>query len=177
MDDPRRETMTDYRVIAISEATADTVRATLASPQYGHPAHVEVAGGYGPCRLCLHTFAVGEERRILFTYDPFEETGGPPLPGPVFIHESQCPRFPEHGGFPGDLRVHALTLCAYGPERRLLAEECVADGDVEAVIGRLLADPAVAYLHVRDTQAGCFDLRIEREADLGRVHGNQGAAP
>lgn len=133
-----------------------------ASPQYGHPAHVEVAGGYGPCRLCLRTFAVGEERRILFTFDPFEESAAPPLPGPVFIHESPCRRFPEDAAFPGDLLAHALTLCAYGPERRLLAEERVSDREVEPVIDRLLADPEVAYLHVRDTDAGCFDLRIER---------------
>jgi len=154
--------MPDYRIIAIPEATADAVRETLASPQYGHPAHVEVAGGYGPCRLCLRTFAVGEERRILFTFDPFEESGAAPLPGPVFIHESPCRRFAEDAGFPGELLAHALTLCAYGRQRRLLAEEQVTDGEVESMIGRLLADPEVAYLHVRDTDAGCFDLRIER---------------
>lgn len=110
--------MTEYRVLAIPESTAEAVRSTLASPQYGHPAHVELAQGYGPCRLCLRFFAVGQERRILFTYDPFEETGASPLPGPVFIHETACDRYPE-----------------------------------------------VAYLHVRDTEAGCFDLRIERAAE------------
>jgi hypothetical protein len=38
--------MTDYRIVAIPEATADAVRSTPASPQYGHPAHVEEARGY-----------------------------------------------------------------------------------------------------------------------------------
>ncbi len=59
--------MTSYRVIAIPEQIAQHVRATLKSPQYGHPAHVEVAKGYGPCRSCLQTFHTGEEQRILFT--------------------------------------------------------------------------------------------------------------
>jgi hypothetical protein len=158
----RRETMTAYRILAISEATADAVRSTLASPQYGHPAHVEEARGYGPCRLCLRTFAVGQERRILFTYDPFEETGAPPLPGPVFIHEAPCRRYPEDAGFPEELLEHPLTFVAYGEDRRHLAEERITDGDAEPVIDRLLGRPDVAYLHVRDTQAGCFDLRIER---------------
>jgi hypothetical protein len=31
------------------------------------------------------------------------------------------------------------------------------------VLERLLARPDVDYIHVRDTEAGCFDCRIERE--------------
>jgi hypothetical protein len=27
----------------------------------------------------------------------------------------------------------------------------------------LLENPAVRYLHVRDTEAGCYDFRIERD--------------
>lgn len=44
-----------YRVHGIPLAVATTVRDTLRAPQYGHPAPVEVATGYGPCRLCLQT--------------------------------------------------------------------------------------------------------------------------
>lgn len=154
--------MPSYRIIAIPDAIAQAVRTTRLSPQYGHPAHSEVASGYGPCRQCLRTFTVGEERRILFTYDPFAGTEPLPLPGPVFIHESACERYPECAGFPEDMRSHALTLNAYRRGRRLVAQEYVADGCVEPVIERLLASPDVDYIHVRDTEAGCFDFRIER---------------
>lgn len=154
--------MIEYRTIAIPDATADAVRSALTSPQYGHPAHVELADGHGPCRLCLRTFAVGRERRILFTYDPFEESGANPLPGPVFIHESACRRYPENAGFPQELLRHALTLAAYGQDRRLLAEEHVSNGKIEPVLERLLGQSDVDYIHVRDTEAGCFDFRIER---------------
>jgi Protein of unknown function (DUF1203) len=30
------------------------------------------------------------------------------------------------------------------------------------VIARLFAKPEVDYIHVRDTQAGCFDFAVER---------------
>lgn len=156
------EDMTDYRIAAVSTATADSVRETLASPRYGHPAHVEVATGYGPCRHCLRLFAVGEERRILFTLDAFAGTGAPPLPGPVFIHHETCERYPEDGGFPRHLLAHPLTLSAYGPGRRLVAEERIDGGAVEPVLERLLAAPEVEYIQVHDTAAGCFDFRIER---------------
>ena len=56
--------MQSYRVVAVGSPTTDVVRQTLRSPGYGHPAHVEVAAGYGPCRQCLRDFAVGEDRRI-----------------------------------------------------------------------------------------------------------------
>ena len=159
--------MQRYRVVAIPEAVARQVRTTGRSTQYSHPAHAEVATGYGPCRHCLRFFEKGRERRILFTYDPFDGTESLPLPGPVFIHESSCERYPEDAGFPGHLASHRLTLNAYGRGRRLLAQEYVADGRVEPVIQRLLLEPRVAYVHVRDTAAGCYDLRIERAQDGG----------
>jgi len=152
-----------YRIVAIPDAIAQAVRTTRTSPQYGHPAHSEIATGHGPCRRCLRSFTVGAERRILFTYDPFAGTEPLPLPGPVFIHESPCEAYPEGAGFPEDLRSHPLTLNAYRRGRRLVAQEYVAGGWVEPVLERLLARADVDYIHVRDTEAGCYDFRIERE--------------
>ena len=159
--------MSNYRVLAMPEAIAAAVRSTRISPFSSHPTFADVARGYGPCRLCLRTFQVGKERRILLTYDPFAGREDLPLPGPVFIHEEACVRFPEDGGFPDGLRAHTLTLNAYGRGRRLHAQEYVADGRVEPVIERLLARPEVDYIHVRDTNAGCYDLCIERVVGRG----------
>ncbi|HEX5832055.1 MAG TPA: DUF1203 domain-containing protein, partial [Gemmatimonadaceae bacterium] len=88
------------------------------------------------------------------------------LPGPVFIHEARCERYPEDGGFPRELARHALTFNAYGRGRKLRAQEHVADGAVEPVIARLLTRPDVDYIHVRDTEAGCFDFAIVRNGGM-----------
>jgi hypothetical protein len=154
--------MPAYRVVAVSEGLAEKVRASRTSPGYGHPVHEEVATGYGPCRLCLRDFEVGVEKRLLFTLDPFHGLEPLPLPGPVFIHEEECERYPENGGFPVDIRSHDLTIAAYARGRLLRSEEHIAGKDVEGAIGRLLARDDVDYLHVRDTDAGCYDFRIER---------------
>ena len=151
-----------FRIIAIPTSVAQSVRKTGTSPGYGHPTSSGIAQGYGPCRHCLRTFKVGQERRILFTLDPFEGLEQLPLPGPVFIHEQDCERFPELGGFPDGLRAHPLTLNAYGRGRRLRAQEYVTDGDIEPLIARLFERREVDYIHVRDTNAGCYDLRVER---------------
>ena len=124
--------MDGYRFLAIGEATAEKVRTTRKSPGYGHPVHAEIATGYGPCRLCLRDFKVGTDRRLLFTLDPFYGLEPFPLPGPVFIHETECDRYPEYGGFPEDLLAHDLTLVAYGRGRTQRAEERVANGGAHA---------------------------------------------
>jgi hypothetical protein len=154
--------MTPHRIVAIPQKVADLVRSTRRSPGYGHPVHAEVATGHGPCRLCLRTFEVGADRRLLFTYDPFHGRETLPLPGPVFIHEDECARHPEDGGFPEDLRRHPLTLDAYANGGRIEAREQATDGRLDPVVENLFARPEVAYIHVRDTEAGCFDFRIER---------------
>ena len=151
-----------YRIVAIPTKVADLVRSTMKSPGYGHPAHTEVASGYGPCRHCLRDFHIGQENRILFTYDPFFGIESLPLPGPIFIHAEQCERFSDTAGFPEDIRTHRLTLAAYGSGRRLLTEEHVEDGRVESAIQRLFSELPVKYIHVRDSEAGCYDFRIER---------------
>jgi hypothetical protein len=44
----------------------------------------------------------------------------------------------------------------------VISEEHVENGEVEPLIARLLEQDEVKYLHVRDTEAGCYDFRIER---------------
>jgi Protein of unknown function (DUF1203) len=158
-----------YRVVAVGDRIANAVRKTLRSPGYGHPAHTEVATGYGPCRQCLRTFTVGRDRRILFTYDPFYEKEKLPLPRPVFIHETNCERYQEDRGFPLDMLSHRLTFNAYARGRRLVAQSYVSNGVVEPELQRLLQDRDVAYIHVRDTDAGCYDFCIERTNDEERL--------
>jgi hypothetical protein len=155
--------MTDYRVVPIPQKVTDRVRATLTSPGYGHPAHVEVASGHGPCRSCLRTFRQGEEERVLFTYDPFYGLDPYPQPGPIFVHREPCA--PHAGdGFPAGLRGVSLTLEAFGDARWMLRREHLGDRDADAAIRELLALPGVRYLQIRNTEAGCYVARVERSA-------------
>jgi hypothetical protein len=163
LENPSSETpVSNYRVVAIPDAIANRVRETRRSPGYGHPVHSEVATGHGPCRLCLRAFRIGTDRRLLFTYDAFRGHEPMPLPGPIFIHESACERHPEDAGFPTDLLRRNLTLNAYARGRKLVNVRYIADGEPDAAIGDLLSQRAIDYIHVRDTEAGCYDFRIER---------------
>ena len=154
--------MLPIRIVAIPTEVAKVVRSTLRAPVYGFPAQAELATDAAPCRHCLRITAPGEERRILFTYDRFTGLESLPQPGPIYIHADNCPRYPEDGGFPEELRGSPRTLEAYARGRRLLAQEYVSDGKFEPVIEELFTRADVDYLQVNSTAAGCFTFRIER---------------
>jgi Protein of unknown function (DUF1203) len=154
--------MIGFRTVPIDTTICEEVRSTLQSPQYGHPAHVEPAAGYGPCRACLKQFRVGQEDRILFTYNPFAGLDAYPSPGPIFIHADACETFSKIGEFPVELRDLPLTMEAYGDDRLILGRERPQSDAIEAAIQRCFEIPGVRYIHVRNTEAGCFIARIER---------------
>ena len=156
--------MIPIRVVAIPSEVAAQVRTSKKAPGYGHPAHTEVASGYGPCRHCLRTFHVGAEQRTLFTYDPFDGIEQVPLPGPIFIHTEACERYPENAGYPDDLRKHAAVLNAYAKGQRLVARRHAEAGRHDVVVEELLQLPDADYIEVRDKKAGCYDFRIERSS-------------
>jgi hypothetical protein len=152
----------NFRIKAIPDEISRAARTTMKSPQYGHAAQVDVAGGTGPCRQCLKTFEVGKERRILFTYNPFDGIDPYPSPGPIFVHEHTCATHSPQDQFPEDLRQLPLIFEGYGPDRWLEARERVNDGLAEAAIAKIFHLPAVEYIHIRHGQAGCFIAHVNR---------------
>lgn len=148
------------RITGIPEAVARKVRATMRAPEYGHPAHKALAQGYGPCRLCLRTFRIGADERILFTYDPSLETHGLPAPGPVFIHAEPCARY-DSSELPPDIRALPMVIEGYRTGGWLVAQEPVAAQAPESVIAAVLARAEVDYVRLRNAEAGCFIACVE----------------
>ena len=154
--------MHSFHVTSIPTDIAEAVRVTGKAPQYGFPAHKEVASGRAPCRHCLRLIRVNEEQLFLFTYDPFESVGAPPLPGPVYIHAEHCERSTGATTFPDEYRGRALTFAAYGDDRALLVEVRLKNGHEDEEADKLFANSAVKYVHVRSTDAGCYLFRLDR---------------
>lgn len=160
--------MNRFRVLPIPTSIVAEVRNTRLSPQYGHPAHTEVADAYGPCRSCLQTFLAGEERRILFTYNPFDGLDEYPSPGPVFVHAEVCQPY-DGDGFPGALRWLPLTFEAYGEDRWVVARARAAGYRIEKAIDELFEHPEVRYVHIRNAEAGCFIAHVTRVHECAYV--------
>jgi hypothetical protein len=63
---------------------------------------------------------------------------------------------------PECLRLRMLSLRAFD-EKGDMVDADLADGrDLEALIGRLFADPAAAYIHAHYAKRGCYAARIDR---------------
>jgi Protein of unknown function (DUF1203) len=155
--------MSELRIIAIASELAYQVRATMVSPGYGHPVTAKVATGLGPCRHCLQPFAVGEEVRLLFTLNPFDGVAPIPQPGPVFLHEETCKRHEEKDEYPEALLPLGALLDGYDAEQMIRRRELVAkDVSPETPMREMLMDPLVRYVVVRDPNAGCYRMRVER---------------
>jgi hypothetical protein len=150
-----------YRIQGIPDAIATAARDTMKSPQYGHPAHVETASGYGPCRFCLHTFEEGRDQRVLFTYQPFIDPAALPAPGPVYIHRDRCERY-DGTRLPEALRPLPLALDGYAPGGTLLVQRRVDGSRFEDVLDGVFELEQVRYAHLRNAEAGCFIARIDR---------------
>ncbi|MFF9620235.1 DUF1203 domain-containing protein [Streptomyces griseosporeus] len=122
--------------------------------------------GGAPLRCCLRHSRVGE-RIALVSYAPLRrwaaETGARPGPydeqGPVFIHADACPGPEGHGlAFTNAHRV----LRRYSADGHILGGELVEEGFGESELRKAFDDPAVALVHVRAVEYGCFYYEVRR---------------
>jgi Protein of unknown function (DUF1203) len=135
------------------------------------PLHVSLAGtdarvstdegGGAPLRCCLRYSRPGELVALVSVTPPgpmgaYQETG------PVFVHADGCPG-PSSAGYPDAFRDRPQVFRAYNAHGSIVGGELVDAGtDQEAAAERLLADPAVAFLHTRNVVYGCYMLMIRR---------------
>lgn len=119
-------------------------------------------GGY-PCRHCLGEIAEGEAYLTL-AYRPFPALQPYAETGPIFLHADACPRYAATEVLPPMLESPDYIVRGYGADDRIV----YGSGGVvptTAIVTRaldLLADPQIAYLHVRSARNNCYQCRIER---------------
>ena len=141
----------------------------------GHPPRTltDDAGG-SPLRCCLRRSRPGE-RIALAAYAPLRrwarETGADPGPydetGPVFIHPEPCPG-PDGPGYPAGLAGPHRVFRAYSAQGQILggqlvgADQAADPASAGQALAAMFADPAVALVHVRAVEFGCFTFEARR---------------
>jgi hypothetical protein len=119
-------------------------------------------GGGNPCRHCLAMIPDGAGMLVL-AHRPFPAPQPYAEVGPIFLCADAC----EAGGgteLPEMLESPDYIVRGYSAENRIVygTGGVVATGDIPARAGALLADPSVAYVHVRSARNNCFQVRVER---------------
>ena len=148
-----------YQIVPLPTEVADAARRGLTA---GAPDHALVTAdspsGY-PCRHCLQWAAPGEQL-ILF---PFASVDSGPYQerGPIFVHAAPCTRYRASERYPEAFR-NGRVIRAYDHRKFMIDARMVNGEGPEQVIEELLANPAVAFLHVRSAVRGCYTMGVER---------------
>lgn len=126
--------------------------------------------GGEPLRCCLRPARPGE-RLALVAYAPLRRwaaaTGAVPGAydevGPVFVHAEECGGFEGAGETYPFERAGALrTVRRYGTDGRILGGRLVELPGLDEAFDEAFADPAVALVHVRAVEYGCFHFEVRR---------------
>lgn len=122
----------------------------------------QVSDGDGnPCRHCLQMIPKGAQMLVL-AHRPFPSPQPYAEVGPIFLCADACP---AGGGdaLPAILDSPSYILRGYGPNDRIVygTGAVVDTQSLQDEAARRLADPRVAYVHVRSARNTCFQVRID----------------
>jgi len=114
-----------------------------------------------PCRISLRDAEPGEPVVLL----PFRhQSADSPYQasGPIFIREAAKDAHLAAGTVPEMLRTRLLAVRAYDGDDLMVKADVVEGTALEDLIGRLLDDDRVSYLHVHFARPGCYACRVDR---------------
>ncbi|AXL88668.1 DUF1203 domain-containing protein [Streptomyces sp. CB09001] len=157
--------MNGYTAHPVPPAALEELRATDDAGRVPAPTTDDEGGA--PLRCCLRRSSPGD-RIALVSYAPLRrwaaETGADPgaydEQGPVFIHAEECAG-PETDRLP--FTNSHRTLRRYSADGHILGGRLIGDpGAFEYALREALDDPAVAFVHVRAVEYGCFLYEVRR---------------
>ena len=114
-----------------------------------------------PCRITLDDAEIGESVLLLnYEHQPAET----PYRSrhAIFVRERVEAARPAAGEVPPALARRLLSVRAFDGDHLMTDADVVDGSEAGALFERLLADPAVAYLHAHYARRGCFAARVER---------------
>jgi len=158
--------MRNFKIVPLSLAYVNTIKDT-GKDSFGHTVVEQVATGFGPCRVSLKPFAVGKDKRLLFSHSPFEIDNAFNQPGPIFIHKNDVAPYSDVYQFPAEIKADKvnfpLSLIGYSKEQKMVFTKLVGDADVDDLIEETFNQhPTIEYLHARNAEACCYICKIER---------------
>jgi hypothetical protein len=116
-----------------------------------------------PCRVTLEDAEPGESVLLLqFEHQPAHSPYR--ASGPIFVREGAKISFDQVGAPPASLRGRMLSVRAYAQDGMMVDADVTPGEEIEVLLERIFADPAVAYVHVHNAKRGCYAARVERAA-------------
>jgi hypothetical protein len=119
--------------------------------------------GY-PCRVSLLDAPVGETV-LLVNYTHLPAPASPyRSQHAIFVRQAVADACLAVNEIPASLATRLLAVRAFDSAAMMLDADVLPGYDLASAIGRMLANPAVAFLHVHNAKAGCYAARVDRAA-------------
>ena len=80
----------------------------------------------------------------------------------IFVRESAVTAYDRTDEIPESMRLRSLSLRAFDAHDLMIDADLVEGRELEGVIERFFANPAVAYMHAHYAKRGCYAARIDR---------------
>lgn len=152
----------DLHVSGIPTAHVEALRRG-APDANGQPALERTAEGLAnPCRHCLQLIAEGDTKLVL-AYRPFAAPQPYAETGPIFLHRDACERYVAAALPAWFVFLEPAIVRGYGVDDwiRYDTGQVVAGAELDAISRAILADPTIAYVHIR-SKYNCFQCRVDR---------------
>ena len=119
--------------------------------------------GGNSCRHCLQMIPAGADMLVL-AHRPFPAPQPYAEIGPIFLRANACDAPAPDAGVPEILTSPDYILRGYGADDRIVygTGGVVSIAQIAAEAAAKLAEPGVAYVHVRSARNNCFQVRIDR---------------
>lgn len=80
----------------------------------------------------------------------------------IFVREGAETIYDKVDVVPDVMRLRLMSLRAYDKNGMMLDADIVEGKDIEGVIQRFFANPAIDYIHAHNAKRGCYSGRIDR---------------
>ena len=113
-----------------------------------------------PCRISLTDATPGDEV-ILVNYEHHKVDSPYRMRFAIYVRKGE-ETYDKVDEVPQQLRTRTLAARSFDADGMMVERELVEGTALEGAIGRLLANPRAAYLHVHFAAPGCYAARVER---------------
>lgn len=80
----------------------------------------------------------------------------------IFVREGAARAYDEINQVPEVMSARLLSLRAFDVDGMMVDADVAEGAEVEPLIARLFANPAVSYIHVHNAKRGCYSGRVDR---------------
>lgn len=114
-----------------------------------------------PCRIELVDVEPGESV-LLVNHEHLPVASPYRSAHAIFVREGAEAAARFENQVPEPLAIRLLSVRAFDDAGMMTDADVIEGRELEPLIARMFADPAVAYLHVHNARRGCFAARVDR---------------